>query len=77
MASGDDQYHPKDALKSATNGALVIGSAGLLIAAAQNSLSKKNYGAWGLFARGGGTVATFSTLLSIGLVFGRQELMVF
>lgn len=77
MASGDDQYHPKDALKSATNGALVIGSAGVLIAAAQNSLSKKNYGAWGVFARGGGTIATFSAFLSIGVLFGRQELIIF
>lgn len=76
MASGDDQYHPKDALKSATNGALVIGSAGFLIAATQNSLAKKNYGAWGVFARGGGTIASFSTFGTIGVVFSRRKLMI-
>jgi len=59
MASGDEQYHPKDTIKAAINGTLVLGAAGLTVSAIQNSLTKQNVNAWGVFTRSGGTIATF------------------
>ena len=61
MASGDDQYQPKDAVKAAINGTLITGSAGLAVSAIQNTLTKRNVGAWGVFTRTGGTAAIFGT----------------
>jgi hypothetical protein len=59
MASGDDQYHPKDAVKAAINGTLITGSAGLAVSAIQNTLTKRNVGTWGVFTRTGGTASIF------------------
>lgn len=62
MPSGHDEgYHPKDAVRSSITGALVSGGAGLFASAIQNSLQKQNVGAWGVFTRTGGTIATFGT----------------
>ncbi|TPX18170.1 uncharacterized protein E0L32_002679 [Thyridium curvatum] len=67
MPSGHDEgYHPKDAVRSAITGALVSGGAGLFASAIQNSLQKQNVGAWGVFTRTGGTIATFA---AVGGVF--------
>jgi hypothetical protein len=63
MASGDDQYHPKDAVKAAINGTLITGTAGGLVSAIQNTLTKRNVNAWGVFTRTGGTIAVFGTIL--------------
>ncbi|CAG8954151.1 hypothetical protein HYFRA_00005769 [Hymenoscyphus fraxineus] len=71
MASEDHTYHPKDALKSATQGALVLGTGGFVIAATSNTLSKTNYGAWGWITRGGGTIANF-TGAGAGFMFARD-----
>lgn len=60
MASGDEQYQPKDAIKAAFNGAMVTGAAGALAAAIQNTFTKQNVGAWGVFTKSGGTIAVFS-----------------
>ena len=59
MASGDEQYHPKDAVKAAINGTLITGAAGTLVSAVQNTLTKRNVGAWGVVTRSGGTIAVF------------------
>jgi hypothetical protein len=61
MASGDDRYQPKDAVKAGINGTLVVGSAGLAVSAIQNTLTKRNVSAWGVFTRTGGTAAMFGT----------------
>lgn len=61
MASGDEQYHPKDAVKAAINGTLITGSAGLAVSAIQNTLTKRNVSAWGVFTRTGGTAAMFGS----------------
>lgn len=61
MAQGDDQYHPHDAVKKAINGTLITGSAGLAVSAIQNTLTKRNVSAWGVFTRTGGTAAIFGT----------------
>ncbi|SPQ24802.1 28217604-de8e-436d-9543-2a82e46d631c [Thermothielavioides terrestris] len=61
MAStGDDQYHPKDAIHSGLYGAVTYGGVGLLFAAVRNSLAKKNVGPWTTFTRNTSIIATFA-----------------
>jgi hypothetical protein len=61
MSSNDkDQYQPKDAVQAGIKGSLIMGGAGLLASAVQNSLQKRNVGPWAVFTRTGGTVAAFS-----------------
>ncbi|KAI1385744.1 uncharacterized protein F4822DRAFT_414053 [Hypoxylon trugodes] len=59
---GEEQhiFHQHDSLKSAINGALLGGGAGFTVSAVQNSLARRNVGAWGVFTRTGGTVAMFT-----------------
>lgn len=54
-------FHQKDAIKSGLQGLVVGGSAGFFLSAVQNSLAKRNVGAWGVFTRSGGTIASLST----------------
>jgi hypothetical protein len=61
MASEDDQYHPKDSVKAAINGTMVMGAAGGLVSAIQNTLTRKNVNAWSVFTRTGGTIVAFGT----------------
>lgn len=69
MASEDEQYHPKDAVKAAINGTMITGAAGGLVSAIQNTLTKRNVSAWGVFTRTGGTIAVFGGPYSIGEAF--------
>jgi hypothetical protein len=57
-------YHPQDAVTAAAKATAVTGTAGLLISAVQNTLTKQNVSAWGVFTRTGGTIATFGKILS-------------
>jgi hypothetical protein len=59
----DNQYQPQDAVKASINTSMVTGGAGLLAAAVQNALQKRNVGPWAVFTRSGGTIATFSTIV--------------
>jgi hypothetical protein len=52
-------YIPKDAVQSAIKATLIAGSAGLLFASVQNTLTRQNIGAMGVFTRFGGTVGLF------------------
>jgi hypothetical protein len=61
MAPEGEGYHPKDAVKAAINGTLIVGSAGLAVSAIQNTLTKRNVSAWGVFTRTGGTAAMFGS----------------
>ena len=67
-------YEPEDALSQSVRSATYTGSAGLLLAAVQNTLSRENVGAFGVFTRFGSTIALFGTcsrtnlLLSILLI---------
>ena len=54
-------YEPKDAIAQSVRSATFTGSAGLLLAAVQNTLSRENVGAFGVFTRFGGTIALFGT----------------
>ncbi|GAP85169.1 putative NADH:ubiquinone oxidoreductase subunit [Rosellinia necatrix] len=58
-------FHQRDALKAGAQGALVGGGAGLVLSAVQNSLAKQNVGAWGVFTRTGGTIASLATLTTV------------
>ena len=59
MASPDAQYRPKDAVGAGVTGTMITGTAGLAVSAIQNTLSKSNVGAWGVFTKTGGTIAVF------------------
>lgn len=52
-------YYPKDAISESVRSAKFTGSAGLLLAAVQNTLARENVGAFGIFTRFGGTIALF------------------
>src|SRR5437763_5518203 len=52
-------YEPKDAIAQSVRSATFTGSAGLLLAAVQNTLSRENVGAFGVFTKFGGTIALF------------------
>ncbi|KAI1429003.1 hypothetical protein F5Y12DRAFT_782249 [Xylaria sp. FL1777] len=58
-------FHQRDAVKSGLQGALVGGGAGLFLSAVQNSLATRNVGAWGVFTRTGGTIASLTVLTTV------------
>lgn len=66
QGSQDVTYHPKDAVGSAVKATGITGGAGLFISAIQNTLSKQNVGAFGVFTRTGGTIAVFGMLPTPG-----------
>lgn len=57
-----DDYHPKDALGDAIKGVLVTGGAGAFVSTIQNTLTKSNVGAWGVFTRSGSTIGIFGMI---------------
>jgi hypothetical protein len=62
MESGDERYHPKDAVRAAINGTMITGAAGGLVSAIQNTMTKRNSNAWGVFTKTGGTIAIFAAM---------------
>ncbi|EMF08676.1 NADH-ubiquinone oxidoreductase 213 kDa subunit [Sphaerulina musiva SO2202] len=58
----EDSYHPRDAVGSTIKATLTTGTGGAFVSAIQNTLTKQNVGAWGVFTRTGGTVATFAAM---------------
>ncbi|KAI9813535.1 MAG: hypothetical protein M1832_006266 [Thelocarpon impressellum] len=62
MASEQDAYRPKDALGAAITGTMVTGAAGSVVSGIQNTLTKQNVSAWGVFTRTGGTITTFAAM---------------
>lgn len=55
-------YEPRDAIAQSVRSATFTGSAGLLLAAVQNTLTRENVGAFGVFTRFGGTIALFAAM---------------
>lgn len=55
----EHEYHPKDAVGATIKATAVTGGAGAFISAIQNTLTKQNVGAFGVFTRTGGTIAVF------------------
>ncbi|KAL9610483.1 MAG: hypothetical protein Q9167_004823 [Letrouitia subvulpina] len=57
MSSDEEaRYQPKDAINATIKGTTILGFAGLLISAAQNTLARRNVTGWGVFTRSGGTI---------------------
>ena len=59
MALEEPAYQPKDAVTAAIRSTMITGGAGTLLSAVQNTLTKQNVTAWGIFTRTGGTIAVF------------------
>ncbi|KAI9707309.1 MAG: hypothetical protein M1836_000269 [Candelina mexicana] len=62
MASEVPPYRPKDAVGLAIKSTLITGGAGIFLSAIQNSLTRSNVNAWGVFTRTGGTIAVFAAM---------------
>ncbi|MCJ1296137.1 hypothetical protein MMC34_007702 [Xylographa carneopallida] len=62
MASQDKVYQPKDAVTAGITSTLITGAAGALVSSVQNTLTKQNVTAWGIFTRTGGTIAVFAAM---------------
>ncbi|KAI9807763.1 MAG: hypothetical protein M1825_005068 [Sarcosagium campestre] len=62
MALVAPPYQPKDAVDASIKGLLIAGSAGALVSAIQNSLTKQNVGPLGFISRTGSTVAIFAAM---------------
>jgi len=62
MASEKAAYQPKDAVGPAIQTTLITGGAGALVSAIQNTLTKQNVSAWGIFTRTGGTIGVFAAM---------------
>lgn len=56
----DEQYHTVDALSPAIKATTITGSAGIMVAAVQATLTRQNIGALGAFTRYGPTIAVFA-----------------
>ncbi|MCJ1299025.1 hypothetical protein MMC08_001816 [Hypocenomyce scalaris] len=62
MASEEAVYRPKDAIGQSIRSTMITGGAGALVSAIQNTLTKQNVSAWGIFTRSGGTIAIFAAM---------------
>ncbi|KAK5149844.1 hypothetical protein LTR04_006947, partial [Oleoguttula sp. CCFEE 6159] len=62
MASEEHPYHPKDAIGASIKATMITTGAGALISGVQNTLTKQNVGAMGVFTRTGGTIAVFAAM---------------
>ncbi|KAF2214201.1 hypothetical protein CERZMDRAFT_105398 [Cercospora zeae-maydis SCOH1-5] len=58
----EDSYHPQDAVGAAIKATMVTATGGAFVSAIQNTLTKQNVGAWGVFTRTGGTISTFAAM---------------
>ena len=57
----EETYHPQDAIGETIKAAGLMGGAGFAISAIQNSLSRQNIGALGVFTRYGSSIGYFGT----------------
>ncbi|KLJ09445.1 hypothetical protein EMPG_15135 [Blastomyces silverae] len=58
----EESYHPQDAIAATIKTTLTTGAVGLFASSVQNTLQKRNYGAWGVVTKTGGTVALFASV---------------
>ena len=70
MASEEAVYQPKDAVTMAIRSTMITGGAGAVVSSVQNTLTKQNVTAWGIFTRTGGTIAVFGSLFKPQLAIG-------
>ncbi|KAF2459646.1 NADH-ubiquinone oxidoreductase 213 kDa subunit [Lineolata rhizophorae] len=62
MASEEQPYQPRDVIDRTIKAVMVVGGAGTVLSAIQNSLTRQNVGALGFITRTGGTIGTFAAL---------------
>ncbi|MCJ1224148.1 hypothetical protein MMC12_000792 [Toensbergia leucococca] len=62
MATEDAVYHPKDIVSSSVRSTMIIGGAGALVSSIQNTLTRQNVTAWGVFTRSGSTIGVFAAM---------------
>ncbi|MCJ1356940.1 MAG: hypothetical protein MMC33_006936 [Icmadophila ericetorum] len=62
MAQEEAMYQPKDAVTLAIRSTIIMGGAGLTVSAIQNTLTKQNVSAMGVFTRTGSTIAVFAAM---------------
>ncbi|KAJ6263756.1 hypothetical protein Dda_2327 [Drechslerella dactyloides] len=55
----DGDYHPRDAVASATKAVMYSGTAGLIVSGVQNALARENRGLFGVFTKTGTTFGMF------------------
>ena len=65
-------YQAQDAIGMGFHAAMLTGGAGLMISAVQNSLTKQNVGAMGVFTRYGSTTTAFGEQASYGACTSRH-----
>ena len=68
MASKEEEektYQPKDAVGEGIRATLILGAVGLTVSAVQNTLTRQNVGAWGVFTRTGGVITLFGAIYFI------------
>ncbi|KAL9101727.1 MAG: hypothetical protein Q9163_003049 [Psora crenata] len=63
----EKHYQPKDAVGHGVTTTLIMGGVGLTVSAIQNTLTRQNVGAWGVFTRTGGAITLFA---SMGATYG-------
>ncbi|KAL7269843.1 hypothetical protein RUND412_007470 [Rhizina undulata] len=57
-----EPFHRRDAIDATVKGTLIVGGAGLIMSAVQNTLTKQNVGPWGVVTRTGSTITTFAAM---------------
>lgn len=67
MAQEQAVYQPQDAVTLAIRSTMIMGGAGLMVSAIQNTLTKQNVSAMGIFTRTGSTIAIFGMFRSLFL----------
>ena len=69
MAQEQAVYQPQDAVTLAIRSTMIMGGAGLMVSAIQNTLTKQNVSPMGVFTRTGSTIAIFGTFRSLTPLF--------
>ncbi|KAK4990877.1 hypothetical protein LTR66_005367 [Elasticomyces elasticus] len=62
MDTEEITYQPQDALASTIKATMITTAAGAFVSTIQNTLTKQNVGAMGVFSRTGGTIAVFAAM---------------
>lgn len=61
----ETRYQPKDAIGASIKATMITTSAGAFVSTIQNTLTKQNYGAMGVFSKSGTTIAVFGMLQAL------------
>lgn len=61
-------YHPKDAVGDGITATMIMGAAGFTVSAIQNTLTRQNVTAWGVFTRTGGTITIFGSMQQLNSI---------